>query len=217
MKRRDFCQVAGIATGALLVPRVVRGSFFSDPWLFTGLAPRLQVATSRNYGGSEIVLDFAGHIDAQELAGVALPRGSTYYWRAKSSIGTHYYGHFDDTADFAEVADIYNEVTLPFLFALYGSSVGVDSDLPLSSELGHNYPNPFHVTTTIPFTITEAGPVQLKVYNLLGQEVATLIDDRLPAGKHTTAWTAANMASGTYLCVLRAGSFTQTRQLMLTK
>ncbi len=217
MKRRHFCQIAGIASGTLLVPRVVRGALFSDPWLFKGLGPRLQVATSRNYLSSEILIDFAGHIGAQELASVALPSGTTYYWRAKSSIRTHYYGHFDDTRVFPEVVDMFNTLTLPFLYGLYGSSVGIDSELPLSSELGQNYPNPFRITTTIPFEVSEAGQVRLKIYNLLGQEVVTLIDDQLPAGKHTAAWHASNMASGTYVCVLKVGSFTQTRRLMLIK
>ncbi|MFQ5570554.1 MAG: T9SS type A sorting domain-containing protein [Rhodothermales bacterium] len=89
--------------------------------------------------------------------------------------------------------------------------------MPGTYALGQNYPNPFNPTTTIPFTVPEGGIVELRVYNVLGQEVATLVDEYLPAGTHEVSWEARGLSSGTYLYVIKAASFTQTRRMILVK
>ncbi|HOD65685.1 MAG TPA: VWA domain-containing protein [candidate division Zixibacteria bacterium] len=89
--------------------------------------------------------------------------------------------------------------------------------LPLSYGLAQNYPNPFNPTTAISFTLAAAGPVKLKVINLLGQTVATLVDGPLAQGSHTVTWDASAMASGTYFYRLTAGAFTQTKKMVLLK
>ncbi len=213
MKRRDFCQVAGLAAGSALMSTALTRFAFAWPSASQATGFALKVATSRSFGTNDIVIDFKGHVEPEQVASAELASGITHYWRATSSIGRHYHGHFDRPDDLRIVVDQYNALTLPFLLALYGAGVGVESEIPLGSELGQNYPNPFRLSTTIPFAIGEAGPVRLKVYNLLGQEVATLIDDRLPTGNHTHVWNASNLASGTYICVLEAGTFRHTRRL----
>lgn len=85
-----------------------------------------------------------------------------------------------------------------------------------------NYPNPFNPETTIPFSLAQAGAVQLKVFDLLGREVATLVDGPLPAGSHIARWDGRDrdgvaVSSGVYLVKLTAGAEVATRKIALLK
>ncbi|MFQ5637073.1 MAG: T9SS type A sorting domain-containing protein [bacterium] len=84
-------------------------------------------------------------------------------------------------------------------------------------SLSQNYPNPFNPSTTITYSIQEAGPVSLKIYNLLGQQVATLLDKKQSAGAHTVIFDASYLASGYYVYRLQAGKSVETRKMMLLK
>ena len=86
-----------------------------------------------------------------------------------------------------------------------------------SFELLQNYPNPFNPLTTISFNLPVKSFVLLKVYDLIGREIATLISEEMSAGMHSTQWTAANMQSGIYFYYLRAGSYNETKKLILLK
>ncbi len=83
--------------------------------------------------------------------------------------------------------------------------------------LAQNYPNPFNPSTKIEFSIPAQSRVQLKVFNMLGQEVATLVNGTLPAGSHSAVFDARDLASGLYLYRLTAGSFTSVRKMLLLK
>ena len=89
--------------------------------------------------------------------------------------------------------------------------------IPLRYTLSQNYPNPFNPSTVIDFSLPKASDVSLKVYNTLGQEVATLAHGMLPAGDHTVTFNAKSLASGIYFYRLTAGSFTSVRKMMLLK
>jgi hypothetical protein len=91
------------------------------------------------------------------------------------------------------------------------------SDMPKVFTLMQNYPNPFNPSTTISFALPEAAKVTLKVYDMLGREVATLVDSNLPAGFHSAIFESKNLPSGMYFYRMQAEGFTQTRKLMLTK
>lgn len=93
------------------------------------------------------------------------------------------------------------------------------TDVPLNYALGQNYPNPFNPTTTIDFSLARAENVNVSVYNVLGQKVATLIDgEMMAAGRHQVQFNAFNLTSGMYLVRLDAGTaFTQTKSMMLLK
>ncbi len=88
---------------------------------------------------------------------------------------------------------------------------------PRSFTLEQNYPNPFNPTTTIRFSVPQSGFVTLKVYNLLGQEVATLVNEQLAAGTFAADFNAAPLASGTYVYRLSADGFVQARKMVLMK
>ncbi len=90
-------------------------------------------------------------------------------------------------------------------------------DEPGRFALDQNYPNPFNPTTTINFTLAQSSQVTLKVYNLLGQEVATLVNGRLGSGPHSVQFNASGLSSGMYLYRIEAGSFVQNKKMMLIK
>lgn len=86
-----------------------------------------------------------------------------------------------------------------------------------SYALAQNYPNPFNPTTTIQYALPNAGNVSLKIYDVLGREVANLVNGRQAAGEYTVQFNAANLASGIYFYRLQAGDFMQTKKMMLVK
>jgi len=93
-----------------------------------------------------------------------------------------------------------------------------DTNLPSAFSLHQNYPNPFNPTTNIEFSIPQSEFVTLKVYNILGQEVATLVSERLSAGQYKYDWDASGLASGVYLYRLETDQgFSQTRKLILLR
>jgi photosystem II stability/assembly factor-like uncharacterized protein len=89
--------------------------------------------------------------------------------------------------------------------------------LPKILALDQNYPNPFNPSTMIRFSVPQTGFVTLKVYNVLGDEVAGLVQEVVRAGVHEVEWNAANAPSGIYLYRLTAGSSTVTRRMALVK
>ena len=83
--------------------------------------------------------------------------------------------------------------------------------------LDQNYPNPFNPSTTIPFSLPFRSAVSLKIFDILGKEIVTLYSGELSAGTYTHRWNAINLPSGVYFYRLQAGSFTQTKKLLLLK
>lgn len=90
-------------------------------------------------------------------------------------------------------------------------------NLPTWFELAQNYPNPFNPSTTIEFALPQSLRVSLTVFNILGQTVDVLLDSDLPAGYHEVDWNAGKYASGVYFYRLKAGSFIETRKMLLLK
>jgi len=96
-------------------------------------------------------------------------------------------------------------------------TVEVDAGLPRSFELAQNYPNPFNPSTAISYQLPISSEVRLKVYDMLGREVATLVNGRQEAGRYSVSWNAAGFASGVYFYRLQASNFVETRKMMLVK
>ncbi len=91
------------------------------------------------------------------------------------------------------------------------------STLPSEYNLSHNYPNPFNPATTIDISIPLRGHVSLKVYDLLGRQVAELINQTLVPGTYKTSFDGSGLTSGIYFCCLEAGKFKATQKLVLLK
>lgn len=94
---------------------------------------------------------------------------------------------------------------------------GSKESLPTNYELNQNYPNPFNPTTTISFTLSKVENVRLTVYNIIGQEVASLINGQMNAGLHVVTFNAAKLATGIYFYRLQAGGFVAIKKMVLLK
>ena len=94
---------------------------------------------------------------------------------------------------------------------------GTETGKPSTFVLNQNFPNPFNPTTMIQFEIPSSRFVTLKVYNLLGQEVATLVDEQLNQGRYRAEFDASGLPSGTYFYRLQAGDFTAVKKLTVLK
>jgi len=92
-----------------------------------------------------------------------------------------------------------------------------DSGIPMEYKLSQNYPNPFNPTTVINFSLRKAGNVYLAVYDALGREVKTLVNERMGAGNYKADWNATNYSSGIYFYRLRSGDFIQIKKMLLLK
>ncbi len=93
----------------------------------------------------------------------------------------------------------------------------INGAIPENYSLSQNYPNPFNPTTKIDFSIPVSGLVTLKVYNILGQEVATLMNGEMKAGNYRVDFSTDNLSSGTYFYKLTAGSFTSVKKMLLLR
>jgi hypothetical protein len=108
---------------------------------------------------------------------------------------------------------------------IYGTTAGgvlVNAEereppVPLTAFLEQNYPNPFNPTTTIRFSLAKAGYAKLVVFNILGEEVSSLIAAELPVGTHEVRWDATDKPSGVYVYRLQAGDYFETKKLMLLR
>lgn len=92
-----------------------------------------------------------------------------------------------------------------------------DDNQPLRFSLDQNFPNPFNPSTTIKYSLASAELVSLKVYNIIGQEVATLVNELKQAGRYSITWNASDLSSGVYYYKLKAGKSVETHKLVLLK
>jgi hypothetical protein len=106
------------------------------------------------------------------------------------------------------------------------SSILTTETITFSYQLHQNYPNPFNQSTTIEFDLPKTSEVTLQIFNILGEEVATLLSARLTgaagqasllSGSHSVEWDAAHLASGVYLYRLEAEGYVETKKMILMK
>ena len=103
------------------------------------------------------------------------------------------------------------------LFSIGTTDVETEDKLPGVYSLAQNYPNPFNPATTIKYSIPKEGFVTLKVYNVIGEEVVTLVNESQQVGNYNFTFDATNLSSGIYLYKLKAGSFVETKKMILNK
>jgi hypothetical protein len=92
-----------------------------------------------------------------------------------------------------------------------------DYALPNEIVLHQNYPNPFNPTTTIRYALADASAIKITVYDVLGQEITTLLDGYREAGNHSVQWNAGSLASGVYVYTLQSTNTILTKKMMLMK
>jgi len=93
----------------------------------------------------------------------------------------------------------------------------ISTEVPKGFSLSQNYPNPFNPSTNIKFEISKNSNVSLKIYDMLGKEVATLVNENLGAGTYNSVWNASGFSSGIYFYKIKAGSYTEVRKMILVK
>ena len=146
--------------------------------------------------------------------GEAMPDTATYSYEALTTTEAPSFilvGVTDDDSSSVQIDELwYNETP---------TGLGISDEAPIASryELGQNYPNPFNPTTHIRFNIPETANAKLTVFNVMGEEVATLVNGVMQAGGHTVSWNAASMPTGVYFYQLESGNFSQTKKLLLVK
>jgi len=99
----------------------------------------------------------------------------------------------------------------------YSKTIEIDVNNEKKFELSQNYPNPFNPATTIQFRLPQTGLVKLPLFNILGQEVRTLVNEFMEAGTHSVNFDASELNSGIYIYKLESGSFNQTKKMILVK
>lgn len=153
-------------------------------------------------------------------------------YRSTADSGLVAYWRFDELEDLGVNGDGSDDVRDYSVNSnhadLVGNAVLVSSTVPLNVELigpgtldqfdsGQNYPNPFSSSTTIQFRVPKPSYVSLKVYDLQGKLVATLVQGRYSAGLHQTEWDARGLASGVLLYRMQADEYVTTKRLVLLK
>lgn len=204
-------------------PLVLETDYVSDlTWIPDGSG---FLYSTQNFGffSNQIVkYDFSSNQDT------VLADGSIYLVGARVSPDGHYFA-FADRADENSPYDLFGmaidgsqqwKIVSDIVSWDWGSMAATDVesfDQVEDFELLSNYPNPFNPSTTIKYSIPTSEFVSLKVYDVLGSEVATLVNEEKPTGNYKVNFNATNLSSGIYFYTLKVGNFTQTKKLILMK
>lgn len=158
----------------------------------------VQVSTSRSF--TPLVVDTTG-VMGTSLDLTNLTQSTTYFWRVRGA-SDQLPGAFSSTYSFSTETLVSTEdaATLPRVFALR-----------------QNYPNPFNPSTQIAYDVAEHAPVTIVVFDVLGRQVAKLIDERMAPGRYEARFDAHGLSSGIYFVRMQAGSFTETRTMVLAR
>jgi hypothetical protein len=156
-----------------------------------------------------LVIDTVVHIKQIEYSSNGLQLGSDYLGSSMGLIGTD----IDGWPDGRVRGMIINGVQREIVTSVPEFRAGLADNF----RLGQNYPNPFNPTTQIQFELPHASQVDLGVYNTLGQQVAALVSDKLPAGSHVTSFDAHLLPGGVYFCRMHSGRGVQTIKMLLLK
>lgn len=99
----------------------------------------------------------------------------------------------------------------------YSDELNVEVTIPIEYSLDQNYPNPFNPTTFISFSLPDRQAISIKVYDALGCEIKTLVDEIKEAGEHSITFNASDLNSGIYFYVMRSSGFVETKKLIVVK
>jgi hypothetical protein len=109
------------------------------------------------------------------------------------------------------------QIILNLKFGVLTSIERYDNPIPVSYKLEQNYPNPFNPSTILRFSVPQKSMVSLKIYDITGREVRTLVNEELAAGTFNVSFDASKLTSGVYFYTLRSNDFVSTKKMMLIK
>lgn len=166
--------------------------------LVTATNYSVQVATDSLF--NTIVLSQFSNAASYLVESGALNPNVDYYWRVRTN----------NDGGVSPWSDVYH-------FTVNLTGVEDETQLPKEFALNQNYPNPFNPSTVITYHLPKASNVKLIIYDVLGNEIATFVDEYKPAGKYEVEFNASSLSSGVYLYKLQAGDFFQTKKMILMK
>ncbi len=158
----------------------------------------LQVSNSSKF---ETFFQTSTNITSFELPNSYTHDGFTYYWRVRAVKG-------NEMSNWSEVWNFLILIT---------TNVERIEGIPTSYSLSQNYPNPFNPSTVIDFSVPRESHVILKIYDITGREVKTLLEGDLPVGRYKATFDASRLASGIYIYRVIAGTFVETKKMVLMK
>ena len=177
---------------------------FSAAFTADGVTLQWETSTETNNQGFEVQRSS----DNQNFSTVAFVRGHGTTAQMK------YYSYIDKTD---LTGAIYYRLKQLDFGGNYKYSNIVEVTRAVSYDLSQNFPNPFNPTTTITYSIPQNSYVTLKIYDILGSEVANLVNGEVEAGVHKVNFNAVGLNSGVYFYTIKAGNFNETKKLMLMK
>jgi hypothetical protein len=157
-----------------------------------------RVAKSSNFSPAL----FSGIVSVSQVSLWSLDPATTYYWQIRGKNG-----------------NVYGEWTPVSNFMTKGSITGIDeiTGIPNKFRLLQNYPNPFNPSTKISYQLSEQSHVVIKVFDVLGKEVAELVNAEKPIGRYEVNFDASKLSAGMYIYTIQAGSFKDVRKMLLVK
>ena len=163
--------------------------------------------------GGEIKLRLIDGEDSSDLHTVTVPvTGDWQNWQTVSATAHLPSGNFILRLEIID--GVFN---VNWFMAEFISAVEEKEEMVLKNKLYQNTPNPFYSATDIRFSLKSPSPVTLKIYNLIGQEIETLIDEELAPGTYNATWAPKNIPGGLYFCRLKSGTFTRTKKIILAR
>ncbi len=168
----------------------------------SALTYNLEISKNTAFTGATVIND----LNQPSYQANNLDANTVYYWRVKSKTSTGVLSSYSYNGKFST-----------------GSTTAVEQNtIPTEFNLAQNYPNPFNPTTAISYQLTTNSFVTLKIYDMLGREVKTLVSQQMVAGNHNSNWNGDDnygnkVSSGTYIYRITAGNFVSTKKMVLIK
>lgn len=163
------------------------------------LTYELEIADNPDFNNTTVI----GQLTTNEYTLNNAQMNKEYYWRVRSKTPDGIYSPYSNTGQ--------------FLLTNTPTNIGEKTELPTTFELSQNYPNPFNPTTTINYQLPFASLITLKIYDVLGREIETLINENKTAGKYSIEWNASKYNSGVYYYELKSGDVRIVKKMMLVK
>ena len=215
---QEYPAAHGVATGGLAY---ALEKYFGTSHLAITLTstsvPGVPLAKHSFSNIHEIVADV---INGRVYGGVhyrtSVEEGAAIGRKVAEWVSRHYFKRLEDRDEHHD-RDENNAASTSSALSTESASSGSNEGVPASFSLGQNYPNPFNPTTTIRYGLPQGSHVTLTLFNTLGQQVAALVNENQDAGSYEVKFDGTNLGSGVYFYRLQAGSFVETKRLLLLR